>query len=71
VGEALRSEMTALAERLAAEERLLERLEITKNTVIEVLADDDPTGEQGRCGPGRATTHRTCGMRQPDSKSVG
>jgi hypothetical protein len=40
--EALRAEMAALAERLSAEEALLERLQITKTTVTEVLADEDP-----------------------------
>jgi hypothetical protein len=49
--EELRVEMTALAERLAAEEALLERLaiakQIAKQTVIEVLAEDDPAQEAG------------------------
>jgi hypothetical protein len=46
--EALRAEMAALAERLAAEEELLGRLEVTRQTVIEVLAgDDDPDQEGG------------------------
>jgi hypothetical protein len=45
--EELRVEMTALAERLAAEEALLERLAIVKQTVIEVLAEDDPGEEAG------------------------
>jgi ribosomal 50S subunit-associated protein YjgA (DUF615 family) len=36
--EALRAELDTLAERLAAEEALLERLEITRKTVLEVLA---------------------------------
>jgi hypothetical protein len=39
--EALRAEMTALAERLADQEALLERLEITKQTVVELLAGED------------------------------
>jgi hypothetical protein len=39
--EELRAEMDRLAERLADQEALLERLEITKATVIEVLAGDD------------------------------
>jgi hypothetical protein len=36
----LRVELAALAERLADQEALLERLEVTKQTVIEVLAED-------------------------------
>src|SRR6266516_1965748 len=43
--EELRAEMASLAERLASEEELLERLAITKKTVIEVLAGDDLGGE--------------------------
>jgi hypothetical protein len=39
--EALQAEIAALAERLAAEEELVSRLQITKQTVIEVLADGD------------------------------
>jgi hypothetical protein len=42
--EALRAEMDRLAERLAAEQELLGRLEITRQTVIEVLAGDLPGG---------------------------
>jgi hypothetical protein len=38
--EALRAELDALAGRLAAEETLLERLEITRTTVLELLAGD-------------------------------
>jgi hypothetical protein len=37
---ALRAELDALAERLAAEETLLSRLEITRQTVLELLAGD-------------------------------
>src|SRR6266540_2293071 len=43
--EALRAEMDRLAERLAAEQELLGRLEITRQTVIEVLAGDALPGE--------------------------
>lgn len=39
--EALRAEMERLAEQLAAEEALLGRLEITRQTVVEVLAGED------------------------------
>jgi DNA-binding FadR family transcriptional regulator len=45
--EALRVEMDRLAERLAAEQELLRRLEITRQTVIEVLAGGDDDGEVG------------------------
>jgi hypothetical protein len=38
--EALRAEMDRLAEQVAAEEALLGRLEITRQTVVEVLAED-------------------------------
>jgi hypothetical protein len=48
--EALRAEMQGLAERVAAEEELLERLAITTKTVIEVLADDDIGGGAGAVG---------------------
>ena len=44
--EALRAEMDRLAERLAAEQELLGRLEITRRTVIEVLAGDALPGEE-------------------------
>ena len=43
--EALRTEMDRLAERLAAEQALLGRLEITRQTVIEVLAGDGLPGQ--------------------------
>lgn len=43
--EELRAEMAALAGRLAAEEELLSRLQITRQTVIEVLAGGDLPGE--------------------------
>jgi len=43
--EGLRAEMATLAERLTAEEAVLERLAITKQTVIEVLAGDDLSDE--------------------------
>jgi hypothetical protein len=43
--EALRAEMDRLAEQMAAEQELLGRLEITKETVIEVLAGDAVPGE--------------------------
>jgi hypothetical protein len=39
--EGLRAEMDRLAEQVAAEEELLRRLEITRQTVIEVLAGED------------------------------
>jgi hypothetical protein len=39
--EELRAAMAALAERLAAEEELLSRLQLTRQTVIEVLAGPD------------------------------
>jgi hypothetical protein len=42
--EALRAEMDRLAERLAAEQALLERLEITRQTVVEVLAGEELPG---------------------------
>lgn len=42
--EALRAEMDRLAERLAAEQELLERLEITRQTVVEVLAGEELAG---------------------------
>jgi hypothetical protein len=42
--EALRAEMDRLAEHLAAEQELLGRLEITRQTVIEVLAGDGLPG---------------------------
>jgi hypothetical protein len=42
--EALRAEMDRLAEHLAAEQELLGRLEITRQTVIEVLAGEAPPG---------------------------
>jgi hypothetical protein len=45
--EALRAEMDRLAEHLAAEQERLRRLEITKETVIEVLAGGDDDGEVG------------------------
>src|SRR6266540_291512 len=47
--EALRAEMDRLAEHLAAEQELLGRLEITRQTVIEVLAGDAVPG-QGAAG---------------------
>ena len=43
--QALRAEMDRLAEQVAAEEELLRRLEITKETVIEILSGDDLPGE--------------------------
>jgi hypothetical protein len=44
--EALRAELDRLAERLAAEQKLLRRLEITRQTVIEVLAGEElPSGD--------------------------
>ena len=45
--EALRAEMDRLAEHLAAEQALLGRLEITRQTVVEVLAGDDLSGGDG------------------------
>jgi septum formation inhibitor-activating ATPase MinD len=45
--EALRAEMERLAEHLAAEEQLLSRLQITRQTVIEVLAGDELPTEDG------------------------
>jgi hypothetical protein len=45
--EELRAEMATLTERLAAQEQLLERLEITKSTVVEVLAEEDLRQETG------------------------
>lgn len=44
--EGLRAELDRLAGQLAAEQELLERLRITRQTVIEVLAGDD-LGEDG------------------------
>jgi hypothetical protein len=43
--EGLRAEMDRLAEQVAAEQELLGRLEITRQTVIEILAGDDVPGE--------------------------
>jgi hypothetical protein len=49
---ALRAEMDRLAEQVAAEQELLGRLEITRQTVIEVLAGDDlPGGDAVDIGP--------------------
>jgi len=45
--ERLRAEMDRLAEQLAAEEELLRRLEITKQTIIEVLSGPELGGEDG------------------------
>jgi hypothetical protein len=42
--EALRAEMDRLAEQVAAEQALLERLEITRQTVVEVLAGEELSG---------------------------
>jgi hypothetical protein len=42
--EALRAEMDRLAERLVAEEELLGRLEVTRQTVVEVLAGEELPG---------------------------
>jgi hypothetical protein len=41
----LRAELDRLAERLAAEQELLGRLEITRQTIIEVLAGGDSDGD--------------------------
>ncbi len=43
--EALRAELDRLAEQLAAEQALLERLEVTRQTVVEVLAGGALPGE--------------------------
>jgi len=43
--EGLRAEMDRLAEQVAAEQELLGRLEITRQTVIEILAGEDVPGE--------------------------
>ena len=43
--EGLRAEMDRLGEQVAAEQELLGRLEITRLTVIEILAGDDVPGE--------------------------
>ncbi len=45
--ERLRAEMDRLAVQLAAEEELLGRLAITKQTIIEVLSGPEPGGEDG------------------------
>ena len=45
--ERLRAEMDRLAVQLAAEEELLGRLAITKQTIIEVLSGREPGGEDG------------------------
>jgi hypothetical protein len=50
--EGLRAEMDRLAERLAGEEELLGRLEITRRTIIEVLAGGDGDGEDAILGGG-------------------
>jgi len=52
--EELRAEMAALAERLVAEEELLGRLQITRQTVIEVLAGPD-LPEDGAVAAGTGT----------------
>jgi hypothetical protein len=55
--EELRAEMAALAERLAAEEALLSRLQVTTQTVIEVLAGPDlPEDGAVAAGAGAAST---------------
>jgi len=60
--EALRAEMAAVAERLAAEEALLQRLEITKTTVIELLGGDDLEEEvAARAGAAAAPAVGTVG----------
>jgi hypothetical protein len=43
--EALRAEMDRLAEQVAAEQELLGRLEITRQTVVEVLAGEELPGQ--------------------------
>lgn len=71
--EALRAEMDRLAEQVAAEEESLRRLEITKETVIEVLAggDDDEVGVVIDPGPnpeggvGAASGTSRVGMQVP------
>ncbi|MGH9004779.1 MAG: hypothetical protein ACRDYV_16780 [Acidimicrobiia bacterium] len=51
--EALRAEMDRLAERVAAEQELLGRLEITRQTVVEVLAGEQlPGGDAVVADPG-------------------
>jgi hypothetical protein len=51
--EGLRAEMDRLAEQVAVEEELLRRLEITRQTVIEVLAGEELPGEDGSVGVDR------------------
>jgi hypothetical protein len=54
--EALRAEIDRLAERLAAEQELLGRLEITRQTVVEVLAGEElPGGGAVGIGPDPGT----------------
>ncbi len=50
--EALQAEMDRLAEQVAAEQELLGRLEITRQTVVEVLAGDALPGGDGLVGIG-------------------
>jgi hypothetical protein len=47
--EALRAEMGRLAEQVAAEQELLGRLEITRQTVVEVVADAGPLRARQVC----------------------
>lgn len=72
--EALRAELVDLIERLAAEQELLSRLEITRTTVLELLAAGDPgqappppAGWQGCRFPpsARAGTVPASGCRPP------
>ena len=56
--EALRAELDRLAERLAAQEELLGRLEITRQTIIEVLAGGDGAGEDAGLGVGAGPCRR-------------
>jgi hypothetical protein len=53
--EQLQAEMDALAERLAGEQELLGRLEITRRTILEVLAGGDGDGEDAGLGGGVGT----------------
>src|SRR5262245_1663720 len=60
--EALRAEMAALAERLADQEELLGRLEVTRQTVIEVLAGDDGPDPQDGATAVASTASSMVGM---------
>jgi hypothetical protein len=63
--EALRAELDRLAERLAAQEELLGRLEITRQTIIEVLAGGDGDGEDAGVGVGAGAVSASPNLAAP------